>query len=1771
MAELSRYAGWGGLKNIFSRYEVPIKWAEYASEIRELLTDEEWNSAAQSVLNAHYTAPEVIENMWQAALRLGFNGGHVLEPAGGIGHFIGMVPDSVKKKCHFHTVECDSLSARILSQLYPDAGNQESYFEYASLKNNSMDLVISNVPFLENPHRDPNYPKMHLHDYFFNRSMDLLKPGGVMLAVTTCGSLDSMNSRKSRLSLAQKADLVGAVRLSSNAFKKNAGAEVTTDILILRKKDERRYQGHNFISVKKLPGTEQVVDTKVNKDGEEEDILKSIEVNEYYLNNPQMLLGEMKFTKGRFGDRLEQSLVATSEDLGSQLKEAFETLPLNLMNEVEVEEEFEAVIADDELKPYSFLIDEKGQVVQKVDGFLEKAEGFDSASMKKRAADFIELRDLAVSAVNAQVNADLTDQEVENQRLALVKKFTRFEKRHGSPWSGNIQRQFRLDPEFALILSLQESTTVIEDGQIKSVEKPTGLLKGRTAWPLRLPEKAESLDDAFHISLAYKGRIDLPYISDLINISEDESRELILSEGLAFIDPQSGLLINKADYLSGNVRSKLEVAEALLSENPDYAINIEALKEVQPEPIGIDSINFRLGSQWIDSAVLNQWAKSNLSGSLKFRYSDAEYKWQMSGSCYDDPELSTERVSTKRLIEVTLALRNIEVFDVVSDGQTEKRVLNEKETAFALEKQAALKENFVDFVKNSPHVFKKVEEDYNRTFNSFAPKEYAVPPIKYFPGAAHIMEGRDYQKSAIVRAVHEPVLLAHAVGAGKTFEMITTVMEKKRLGIARKSMVVVQNATVAQFATFAKSLYPNARVLAPLSKTEYAAKNRQLFLSRIASNDWDAVIIPQSFFNLIKDDPDFVRSYYEERIEEYKAAKAESSDKVTVRNMEKAIERFQAIADTYIHEKGDDTLYFSQLGVDCLVLDEAHEYKKVGIATSLGAVKGLDTGVSQRAQRAYMKIRYIREKSNGRNVILATGTPITNTLAELYTMLRLTNEKTLEAYGIHEFDQFAAVFTEAVTSPELTSTNKLKMVTRLSKFINQPELIRMFRTSADVITGTQLSAEKGVEKPQIIGGRPQAVVIARGDWLGSYIESLQAELEEFENMSGKERKQNSHIPLTVMSRARKAAIDPRLIGYVAGLGHPPDDPESKTNTVVREILKIAVETDDLNGTQMVFSDLYQSPDGSFNLFKDMKAKLIDAGMKEEEVAVIHDYTTDSQRERLFADMNSGKVRVLFGTTDRMGVGVNAQERMKAMHHMDAPWMPMQMEQRIGRIVRHGNVYAHNGGVYVQTYGVEKTMDAAIFQKILTKQKFIEAILEGKVNERVIEDESSDMALSAQEFTALFSGNPDVMRKFELESEIKTLRIQKDSWRKQMRTSRDRVEKLAEKLKDLERVIPQAEQKLAELEKYTGTFEQGRRIEINGQPVIDDKVKETLDQFARTHISKAAVMAVSSSKDYFEMDIPDTLTVNGRKLNLRASVKADLTGQITSTQISYQCENCYPFDISGQVASGFGVLSSFKQNVSYKPRELFEDLQKKFEQLKQDKSSTEDFLNKPFRREAELQEREAELASIVLNSENNSQKQEEEMDNILSPFRAWIQEQDVNALAIKVNLDGEQEEMLLAFKEQDRDTLPLEVLWKMEGLVREENIIFLSEEVERKQADSQLLQAHSRAVAAYGRLMGEFSQKEFERSQTNTQSVANEVLLDTRYLSQALHGLCNDQNKTWDHSKKDWVDEAYVPTYQGQFTDTSKPEYLKNLIQSYNIKLGGAQTDLSNATANKIKV
>jgi N12 class adenine-specific DNA methylase len=1803
---MSHYTGWGGLKNIFKTWDIPDNYKPYSEQVINLLSETEYENARHSTLNAHYTSPEIVQSMWKSIEDSGFKGGNILEPAGGIGHFIGLMPEHISKRSKIYTVECDSISSRIMGKLYPDSINQTAFFEDAALRNNSMDLVISNVPFLDNAHRDIRYDKMNIHDYFFVRSMDCLKPGGAMMAITTSGTLDSSRSVKARKTLSEKADFIGAVRLPSNAFKKNAGAEVTTDILYLRKKDDQTFEQKPFLFLREFENLEKIgPQYKENKQSIQDDIdrykLKledaseymasdykkrikeyttdynnyKIEINQYYVDNPDKLIGFVDITSGRYGREFEKSLVSNGEELKPQLDKAMASFSKDIFveQEVSIPAPSEDMIADAGLKPYSIqIVDNK--VVQNIEGFLEPVKGMQSTAMKKRAEDFISVRDAAIEAVNSQVDSNLSEDQVESRRLELVEAFDYFQKKHGSPWKPANQRLFKTDPEFPLLLSLQEQKTVEINGEIQDQFIEVGLLQSRTSWPLIEPTRAENLEDALDISIAYKGEIDEAYIEKLLNSPREVNREEILKKGFAFEEPLTGQLTERSEYLSGNVRKKFETTSKFLDTNPQYQNNVDELEKVLPEEVGIDRIRFQLGSSWIDESVLNQWGRSKINGRPTFTYNKALSSWMIKGDCDSSPEYSTERVDTKTLIQQTLNLKTVQVFDTVKDSEgKEKRVLNQKETAFAIEKQEMLKADFREFVTDNTELSKNIEHSYNTQFNGFANREYKAAGFKQYPGASNILTLRDYQKKTVSRGIVSSVLLAMAVGSGKSACMMTIAQEKKRLGIANKSMIVVQNATVAQFAAGYKALYPSSKVLAPLNKNEYNAQNRHLFLSRIASNDWDAVIIPQSFFNLIKDDVETVEAFYQEQINDLEMAlyeaKGSGADKDvrTVRQLQKNIDKLQGDRDRYLKEKRDDTLTFNQLGVDCLMLDEAHEYKKLGIATKMGATKGLDTAVSKRAQKAFMKIRSIREKSNGNNVVLATGTPITNTLAELYTMIRMTDDSVLKEYGVSKFDDFASAFTETVTEPELTATNNLKMVTRLSKFVNQPQLIQMFRQSSEVLTSSQLNDNKEVLKPEIIGGKPQAFVIERGEWLGEYVEKLKEELEEFESMEGSRKRENSHIPLTVTTRAKKAAVDPRLIGHVEGMATPPDDHNSKTNTAVKEILRIAEETNDLNGTQMIFSDNYQSSDGKFNLFQDMKQKLVQGGMNEDEIAIIHDYKTDAQKEKLFADMNSGRVRVLFGTTQKMGVGVNAQERMKALHHLDCPWTPAWLEQRNGRILRHGNIFAQSGsGVYIQTYGVEKTMDAAIYQKIATKQSFIDQVLSGQVNSVEVEDATEEMKMSAQEFTALFSGNPNVMLKFKLDNEIKALEQQKSSWKKQLQSNRNNLRYAEENLEAFKSRKEKVESKTSELNAYSKNLDGKRIIEINGREIPEDKMKESIEGIFLAHIRNALDDATgykNSSSENYNYKIPEVVKVNGKKVDLGIHVPINWnTGKVQGDlSVNYFVPDLAPYPIQGMVGTAYGAINSMKSSVKFEagdnPKNLESSIHKNIQKTEERIASIKDFLKKPFRREEELEQKYEELNSIV---ETEEQTEGSDMKSG-SNLKMWLSEQDLDGLAKNLNLTAEEEDKLRGFVEGDDQNLPLSVVWKLDNIINQENIVVMNEDIEKEQAEGDLVKAFNSAESELSRMRGESSMKQFESTQINTESVGREMLIaenDYNCLSMAMHGKCND-GQTWNHMSQSYVDEAYVPYKQDRFTDAASPDYVKSLTQKYNGKVASLRS------------
>ena len=1602
--QLAAYVGWGGLKNMFpaSRFGIKPKFKDHIDKLDTLLTKEELETARASIRNAHYTEPAIIEKMWNLAEQLGFKGGNVLEPAAGVGHFYGMMPPHLSKKSNLTAVEMDKISGLITSHLYPDAQTQIRRFENAAIRNNSQDLIITNVPFGGYDHNDQDYKKMRIHDYFFNKGVDLLKPGGVMIAITSKGSLDSSRSTSSRRALALKADLIGSVRLPRDAFKKNAGADVTTDIIVIRKKDGDPIEGQNFLASVDIPMLDTTTEAKQARKKEKVDQ----KINSYYANNPDMLLGEMVYTDSRYGDSKETHLVSTEGKIEDKIQKAFESLPKDILGKAKaVETVYESYIADAETKPYAMSIGKNGAIVQNIGGIMEpisklnqkKSNGkLDKAGETARA--YIGLRDTVVSAVNAQMNPNMSDAKVDAARKSMIEDFRAFEKKYGSPYSH--KSKFRLDPEYPLVLSLQRQNMIKNNGKTPVYEYiDSGLLKGRTSWPTKTdPDKAKDLQDAKVISMAYKGGIDIDYMAKMLDSEPKAIRNELLESGMAFEDPVSGLTVERSEYLSGHVSKKLKEAE---KENSDgkYKNNIDSLSEVLPERLKIDSIRFNINSSFIPTKLHTQFMKKEIGGyGIDITYRPTTNTWKVEGSFTEDPRYSTKDVKIKRVIEHAVSGKTILVHDKIEnpDGST-SRPVNKEKSMQAAAKVEALKSKFIEVVKANTAARQLVEDSFNDTFNGHAPREYSSEGPDIFPGAAtEGMKLRSYQKRAVNRAVHQPALLAHAVGSGKTLEMMTIAMEKRRLGIARKNMIVVQNSTIGQFAASFKGQYPNAALLAPLDSKDFSGDNRKIFLSRIATSEWDAIIIPQSFFNSLADNPDTITAFYDEKIDalqEISDELARSGENQSARTMANKIEKLRDKKESDLNQANKDgVLHFGQLGVDSLIIDEAHEYKKVGLETQLNNIKGLDVTSGAWASSAYMKTRFIHEASGGKNVILATGTPITNTLAEAYTMIRLTNESLLKEYGITNFDQFASAFTDTNTEPELSSQNTIRMVTRMRAFVNQPQLIRMFRQVADVLTGATLSQHGSVNKPNIIGGGPTSIVIPIDPWTQDVMDHIRKVVRNFENMSPKEKRDNSHIPLVMSNLAAKASLDPRSVAGDPSLpsqfDEGPDVEDGKLNRAVKDMLEIYEQSSDDKGTQMMFSDMYYNRHNDFNVFHEVKKKLIEGGVPESEISIVTE-VKKAQLESVFTKVNNGSIRFLLGTTRKMGVGVNAQERMKALHHLDAPWMPMELEQRNGRILRDGNIFglSQGGGVYIRQYGVEKTLDAMRFQRLAMKQRFIDDVLEGKVNDVAVEnDDSSSFVLSAEQMAAAFSGNPAVMEVFKLQHDIERIEIERKSYNSQLsetRESNDRVksditlmEKKLSKMRDQEAGIDK-ERLLLEDEKVELSIN-GNNLNNNNKKVkaatkaIDARLKEII---ARTYDN-----AQYANTSWIKHELPAKgFKLNGMEVLLTGHARLSPDGKPTGeTSVNYKIDS--DFNISGNVTTGAGFLTSLKSQLEVK-QELLK-AEGSIARSKKKLSAGEDFLKSEFSKEAELAEKYERLDELSEDLEATAEDQLDESDAVI---------------------------------------------------------------------------------------------------------------------------------------------------------------------------------------------
>lgn len=1395
--------------------------AKYGKKLHPLLggmlTKAEWESAASSGLNAHYTSPEIINAMWKIAEQLGINKGRVLEPAAGVGHFLGLMPDNLVGKVKLAGIELDSITGRILKVLYPESKIQVSGFEKATVQDNSYDMVISNFPFGDYPifdaaHKD--YNNWSIHNYFFARSLDAVRPGGIVMAITSRYTMDSTKNGTVREYLANKADLIGAIRLPNTSFSKNAGTEVTTDIIILQKKT-----GEGFPSA---INWRTVLPIKT-KEGD------SFNINEYFVSHPEMVLGEHSSTGSMYGGGKEYTL--TSPKTGTMqehLDRVTDALPHNITigesaNETVIEKE----LAEQHAKDGTFVIQD-GKLGRVKNGYIEPVSFADNTTKVKRAKDYIGIRDTYKELIEAMNQETTTDEEIAEIQAKMNNLYDKFVKKHG-PFHERGNKYLNEDDEYVLALSLEDvKNRPAKKGGIDIVE--TYYEKGdafskRTVYPFREPKTAENIEDAANLSITYRNAINLSFISRLLNIDQDAAKTQLLDKALAYENPATGLLEHPQEYLSGNVRKKLHEAEEAGNKN-----NVEALKRVQPVDKFIDEIPTRLGDEWIPADVIEGFARSivpdhDLSvvmSSVQAGGESAMVTWSVQTRGYVDENSpahvtwGAEKQSLYQLMEDSLNLKRTNIYDLVYDEHGEgKEVFNLEKSLVARQKQKEIQEAFRSYIMDHSDVGVALAKVFNIEKNNYVIRQYEAPKISHYPGASNLINLRDHQKRGVSRGLTDSTIFAHAVGTGKTYLYTTLGMELRRIKAARKPMIVVQGSTIKQFASSARKLYPTAKILALTKDLTNGRDNRRSALAKIAAGDWDLVIIPHSTFNLIGSNPTREAGFIQEQLDEIRAAiqseggrnpessKVNRNDSMTVKQLRKILKRKEARMESLRNKPHEDkAIYFEDLGTDALLIDEAHTYKRGDFFTKMDNIKGLDRSASQKSFDFLMKVRYVQEKTGGKNIYLATGTPITNTLAEIWTIMRYTRPELLREYGVEHFDGFASLFTEAVTDIEPTETGEFRQVERLKKYRNGFEMMNMWLTAADVILQEDVPGWKDMV-PAFKNGEQTNVTLERSEELGTLIDSIRERRRAWDDLDGLEKRAQSHVPLVLFGEAKKAAIDLRLV-------HPenPDTKNSKVNTCVEEVYTRYKDSNAIKGTQLVFCDMYQSPDPAatkvkknefgavisrelsnpqlvgiprFNLYADIKKKLIQKGVPENEIAIITDkkFDKDEAKERLFEMVNDGSIRVVLGSTEKLGTGVNAQERMVAIHNIDAPTRPMDLEQRIGRVIRPGNI---NKVAEVVNYITVNTLDSVSFTRLREKMRFVNQVLRGMIPGSSFDDPTSELQATFEDLVAFATDNPLVMKRFGLENEIRELNALHQGWVRKQGKLRENIVQLQDRNK-----------------------------------------------------------------------------------------------------------------------------------------------------------------------------------------------------------------------------------------------------------------------------------------------------------------------------------------------------------------------------------------------------
>lgn len=1371
---LSKYVGWGGLSDVFD--ETKANWASEYQELKELLSPEEYESARASTLNAHYTSPVIIKTMYAALEQMGFEKGNILEPSMGIGNFFGMLPEKMQDSKLFG-VELDGITGRIAKQLYQTADVQIKGFEKTDFPNDFFDVAIGNVPFGQYKVNDKAYDKNNflIHDYFFAKTLDKVRPGGVIAFITSKGTMDKQ-SEDVRKYISQRAELLGAIRLPNTAFKANAGTEVTSDIIFLKKRDRVVDLDQDWIHL-----------------GEDR---KGITMNSYFANHPEMIVGRMEMVSGPYGPEstcLPDVGVPFEEQLNARIGMIQGHIDEVELDELEDEMTAEIIPARADVKNFSFCINDD-KIYYRENSIMKPIDLSDT--MEQRCKGMIAIRDCTQELIQLQMD-DYSDEMIKNKQTELNQLYDDFQKKFGLINSQTNKRVFSQDSSYCLLCSLEK---VDEEGKFKG---KADMFSKRTIKKAEVVTSVDTSTEALAVSLAEKAKVDLAYMSELTGKEQGE----IIKEltGVIFQNPVTEEWENADEYLSGNVREKLSMAKLMVGRNPEYAINVECLEKVQPAELEASDIEVRIGATWIDKKYIEDFMRDTFQtpeylfdrNVMGIQFTPLTGEWNVKGknADYGNPMVNmtygTSRANAYKILEDSLNLKDTRVYDLVVEDGKEKRVLNKKETMLASQKQEAIREAFKDWVFKDPQRREELVKKYNVKFNSTRPREYDGSHLK-FPGMTPDISLRPHQKNAIAHVLYgNNTLLAHCVGAGKTFEMTAAAMECKRLGLCQKSLFVVPNHLTEQWASDFLRLYPGANILAA-TKKDFEPANRKKFCSRIATGDYDAVIIGHSQFEKIPLSVERQERMIDRQIAEIEQSirdlKASNGERYSIKQMEKTKKSLQVkLEKLHDSSKKDSVVTFEQLGVDRLFVDESHNYKNLFLYTKMRNVAGIAQTEAQKSSDMFAKCQYLDEITGGRGVTFATGTPISNSMTELYTNMRYLQYNKLQELGLGQFDAWASSFGETQTAIELAPEGTgYRAKTRFAKFFNLPELIALFKESADIQTPDMLK----LPVPEV---DYENVVLKPSDYQKDIVSSLAERAEAVRN-----REVDSTIDnmLKITNDGRKLALDQRLINPML-----PDEETSKSNMCVEKAFEIWEQTKEQKSTQLIFCDLSTPKgDGNFNVYDDIREKLVAKGVPREEVAFIHEANTENRKAELFSKVRAGQVRFLLGSTAKMGAGTNVQDKLIALHHLDVPWRPSDIEQQEGRILRQGNT---NEKVKIFKYVTEGTFDAYSWQLIENKQKFIGQIMTSKSPVRSAED-IDEAALSYAEVKALATGNPYIKEKMDLDIQVSKLKLMKANHTSQKYRLEDNITKhYPQQIVALQERIAGLENDIQTFEKYKG--------------------------------------------------------------------------------------------------------------------------------------------------------------------------------------------------------------------------------------------------------------------------------------------------------------------------------------------------------------------------------